>query len=556
MLTKLEKLTERIQAIQGFIATTAQDMAFAAISQELEKISNSLKLSKLIVQIVSNDLVSAQALQKFLFSCENLSEFYQFHVATLPGEPDQAIAISSEFYQLVDCDVLYLVVESRQMLSSNERWFIEQVRVSNAPIAKRFVVVEKLEIDSQSDQIGKSLEALVGRKPEEILIKRITTQVLLQVDQIESAYNLEAESLKQEIRQTEEKLNNIKQGNSTDQLKGQVEQALRQVNEDKEKFFRQVKLELNQSKAEFLDGYSRKSIIYKIQAFTDNLQPVVLRKENKKYVQLQAENAQGSADINIDMMHLCYSHLSWWVINEWEQIYLLYGEGGISQFFQKTYTLLSSVPSLRFRASLFQPERDNTHFQKSLKDLVARVPPDRYYKEVSVGSYLIRQIRNQWMGVMFLLTFVSIVGSSPNRKDLVKSILSPIYNLKGSPFLLTVALAIPLCFVFLLLFYNYYQDSQHKLEDEAKKLKRELGSYYQSFAKISVEKLAQDLIVALEAEEDRLRRILDSFRERFTAYITEVTKGQLFLKNDLENLVLQQRILDKARADLQKLKRI
>ncbi len=138
----------------------------------------------------------------------------------------------------------------------------------------------------------------------------------------------------------------------------------------------------------------------------------------------------------------------------------------------------------------------------------------------------------------------------------MKNIFKPIFGFKDNPVLLTIGLAVPLCFLFLLLFYNYSQDGQQKLEDEAKKLRRELQNYYQSFAKISVEKLAQDLVRALEAEEERLRRVIDSFREHLLTHVSEFKKNQTFLKSDLENLIIQQRGLDKAKAELQKLKRI
>jgi hypothetical protein len=604
MLTKSEKLAQRIRELQDFIATRIKnDGRFAAINQQLEIFSGSLKAGKLTVQIVSNNLISAQALHNFLCAHKTLPESYQFHVTSLP---ESAIPTSSEFYQLVDCDILCLVVDLKQALSNSEGWFIQQA--SQTQIAKRFVIVERPEISGQSDQLiqasiaeieakiqshspepsfqviplylypfypnvqettvdsnsqreleqfCKPLEALVRRKPEDVLVKRIGPQVLFQVAQVERVYDMEAEALRHEMQQVEGKLLSIKQSDSTNELKEQVEQALEQINGDKEKFFRQVKLELNQSKAGLLDGFNRKSIIYKIQAFTDNLQPFVIKRGAKKYVHLKSDSAQSSADINIDMMHLCYSSLSQWAIQEWEKIYIHYGEGGVSHFFQKTYSVLNLIPSLKFRASLFQPDQDNTLFQRSLKDLVAGVGCESYYKEVSVGNYLIRQVRNQWMGIMFLLTFITMTGlSSTNRRDFVKNIFKPIFSFKSNPFLLTIVLAIPLCFVFLLLFYNYHNDSQHKLEDEAKKLKRELCSYYQSFAKISVEKLTQDLMAALEAEEERLRRILDSFCDRFKAHITEVTKNQLFFKNDLDNLNSQLKELDKAKADLQKLKRI
>ncbi len=606
MLTKSEKIAQRIQEICDFITPrVAENITFAAISQELEKISNVLKKGKLTVQIVSNEPVSALALYNFLSNYKTLPEFYQFSVATLPNQPEQTAPKLSEFNQLVDCDVLCLVVELKQMLSSSEQWFVEQF--SNTHAVKQFVVVDITDnsqsnqpiqsntagveewikshnfepsieviplflypfyqnaqaittdasLQNKLEQFCKSLEALVKRRPEDILIKRITTQVLFQLLQIERIFDREAELLKQEIKQAEGKLSSLKQSDLTYDLKEQAEQAIKQVNEDKEKFFKQVKLEFNQSKAELLDGFNRKSISYKIQSFTDSLQPSVIRKGGAKYVQLYSGNAQNSADINIDMMYLCYSNLSQWAIAEWEQIYTSYGEGGISYFFQKTYATLNLIPSFKFRASLFQANRDKTCFQKSLKDLVAGVRCESYYKKVSVGSYLIRQVRNQWMGIMFLLTFVTMTGlSSSNRRDFMKNIFKPLYGFKDNPVLLTIGLAVPLCFLFLLLFYNYSQDGQQKLEDEAKKLRKELQSYYQSFAKVSVEKLAQDLISALETEEARLKKIIDSFREHLMAHISELKTNQSFLKSDLENLIVQQKSLDKAKADLQKLKRI
>ena len=605
MLTKSEKLAQRIQEIHDFITNRVdQDVTFATISQELEKLSNTLKKGKLIVQIVSNDPVSAQALHNFLSNYKTLPEFYQFCITTLPSQPEQAAPKLNEFHQLVDCDVLCLVIELKQTLSSSEQWFIEQA--NNTHAVKKFVVVipnndgqldQPIQVNmagieewiqSQNfepsteviplslypfypnvqattdsnlqhklEQFCKSLEALVKRRPEDILIKRITTQMLFQLVQIERIFDMETELLKQEIRQAEEKLSSLRQSDLTNDLKEQAEQALRQVNEEKEKFFRQVKLEFNQSKAELLDGFNRKSISYKIQSFTDSLQPSVIRRGGAKYVQLYSDNAQNSADINIDMMYVCYSSLSQWAIAEWEQIYTSYGEGGISYFFQKTYATLNLIPSFKFRASLFQSNRDKTCFQKSLKDLVAGVRCESYYKKVSVGSYLIRQVRNQWMGVMFLLTFVTMTGlSSSNRRDFMKNIFKPLYGFKDHPVLLTIGLAIPLCFLFLLLFYNYSQDGQQKLEDEAKKLRRELQNYYQSFAKVSVEKLSQDLISALETEEERLKKIIDSFRDHLMAHISELKTNQGFLKSDLENLITQQKGLDKAKADLQKLKRI
>lgn len=120
MLSKSEKLAQRLQELQDFIAVRVeQDLTFGSISQELEEISNSLRTGNLKIQIVSNNLLSAQAPQNFLGTCKLLPEHYQLHVADFPNDARESILISSELNQLVDCDILRIVL-NLNYISSNE----------------------------------------------------------------------------------------------------------------------------------------------------------------------------------------------------------------------------------------------------------------------------------------------------------------------------------------------------------------------------------------------------------------------------------------------------
>jgi hypothetical protein len=52
-----------------------------------------------------------------------------------------------------------------------------------------------------------------------------------------------------------------------------VKEGLTKVAQDQEQFFKQVKLEVNHSKAALLDEYDRHSLIHQIQVFASSLQP-------------------------------------------------------------------------------------------------------------------------------------------------------------------------------------------------------------------------------------------------------------------------------------------
>lgn len=91
MSLKCEKLANRIQEIQQFVAVRIeQGEIFKTVYQELVKIADSLRQGKLTIQIVSQNPVSAQALQKFFSTYNSLLKSYDFQTIPLLKEPEQA----------------------------------------------------------------------------------------------------------------------------------------------------------------------------------------------------------------------------------------------------------------------------------------------------------------------------------------------------------------------------------------------------------------------------------------------------------------------------------
>lgn len=499
----------------------------------------------------------------------------------------QSASKDDEFYKhLADCDVVCLVVNPSQLVSTDEKQFIE--KAIKAQIAKLVVVVDtsstlgqvnqiiknnlaeveawvksqnsgsplKLAflllhpfypnaqasaIDAKSlddiDKFYQSLDALAKQGVEDILIKRVSLQRLSKITLIERTIASKEETLKREIRAEEEKLQSFEKGN----LKEQAKKALKQASDERDKFFKQVKSELSQAKGRILDEFSKKSISYKIQQFIDNLTPVFVKKQGFTYIQLKPETSQ-EQDVSSTLSYLCRSELIQWSTEEWKRVCTDYADDGLSGLIKRIRETLCFIPSLSPPDSLLQPIQ-NIDVQKSFEVSLVESSAEIRYKETSLGGHLFKNVKSQVALILTTLTFFAnvFISQDPNIKQQWKQWLG----------LITVLL---LPFVVVWLIYDYQKNKEAKLEETGEKLKKEVCSHYQSIAKSFVERIVQSFGMRLEAEDQRLKGIIETVGEQFVAHITEIDKNQVLVKANLEKLKLQQKSLEKEKADVQKLK--
>ena len=151
---------------------------------------------------------------------------------------------------------------------------------------------------------------------------------------------------------------------------------------------------------------------------------------------------------------------------------------------------------------------------------------------------------------MFAVGMIAMLsGAAMGGRQMLAGIVQ---NLRNTPWLFGIIIFILISFTT----YAYQKNNSLKLEELAEKLKKDLSNHYQSFAKNLAERLVQDFSVALEIEERRMKEALEIVNEKFTEHIIDVEKSQLMLKNNIEQQKLQQKNLDKEKAELQKLKRV
>jgi len=485
--------------------------------------------------------------------------------------------------EAIDCDILYLVCDRT---TPTKAWQGLVTIANAAPIAKRVVIgsipsltqietwlcsqdmsdsfellvlsLSSFSLQTQISEINsgaqqelerfcQSLETFIKGKPEDILAQRLTARVLEKLSAIEQVFDREAEAIAQQLQQEEDKIQTL----ASDDVKEQVKKALRKASDDKDKFFKQVKLELNQSKAALLDAYSKKSITYKIEEFIERLKPQIVKKNGFQYIQLRAENpVTVNGNVNADLTYFCSHELKKWADKEWQLVTTAYSEGGLNAIVKTIYKTLNFLPSTNIDKSLFYTDR-GIDIQKSLMNSFIEAPYEGRYQGVSPLTYILKQIRANMMQFTFLAGFGAMfvgVKISGGGKQIVSSITQP---LRENPILFGIAIFFLIC----LLTYTYQKDTTLQLEAIADKLRKELSNHYQSLSKNLVEKLVLEITTVLEAEEKRLKDALEIASDKFTTYIIDLEKSQLLLKTNLEQQKMRLRNLDKEKADLQKLKR-
>lgn len=111
--------------------------------------------------------------------------------------------------------------------------------------------------------------------------------------------------------------------------------------------------------------------------------------------------------------------------------------------------------------------------------------------------------------------------------------------------------------LFLSLIRGYQKYKEVEQEKEAERLKNNLRSHYQSLVKNRlIEEIIRNIMLALEAEEQRIDKIINTAKQRTEQTIAEVRSSQSLLQTRIDGRKKQQNELSRDLNDLQKLKRI
>ncbi|MBW4475168.1 MAG: hypothetical protein KME45_33035 [Stenomitos rutilans HA7619-LM2] len=574
MSLKTDKINQRIQDIQQFAAVRSErSSVFSAVYNELEKTSELLNEGKLVLHIVSEDPTLAVALQNLYKAHKTLPDLYKFQITALPSKP-----------QIGEFDVLCIVVDAGQILPDTIKRVLE--KASQIPMLKLLMVIdmlssdpdnqrrvqtaisevdswlsnqnpiapheitallllpfypdslrEKVEVNFQKDldKFCLSLEVLVKGKVEDILIKQATAQLLAQLAQIKTVFNQEEAELKVRLQEEERKLQGT---GGIGGLKKDIEKAFKKADMDRADFFKRAKEKSSSIKRILSNESDTRSLKYEIKQLADDLR--VDSKNKGKYTTVSLQLPDGRSCHEMLISH-CRNSLSEFANDTWKRLCNSSNEGGMVNLAQRMSQTLSIVPSLYLPKPLFQPDQTfdiQRYFQSTSKtefDWKSR------YKRESFGSFLIKEIRSNIMiATSFFMLFAG-TATVLTSSSVDKTPPTGIFDLKIAKAGLT---AFILPFIVGITYSTYRQNVSEKQEDASEKLRSIGCKHYQAIAIDYVDNVVDFTNKKLDAEEQKIRDILEEAREKFITYTGEAENRIINYKAQLSNLNTEKTKLD------------
>lgn len=384
------------------------------------------------------------------------------------------------------------------------------------------------------EQFCESLQVLSKEKAEEILTEWTTLKLNQQIDHIECILVQRDAALKEKLQKDEERFRELSQNN----FKKQAEKVYKKVDGERDSFFKQVKAELNQSKAGLLDEFRQSGLPYKIQQFTKQLQPAVSDRGGYRYVRLKVRAndtaSRPTNDVHATATELCHTELTQWAITEWNRIRSEYAGGGLDALLRKSYESLNFIPELVLPDDGFSTSQ--TLSIQSVLDASSVEPTiELRYKQVGLGAYMFKNLRGQIITIVGTITMLGSSFIGPDAKVILIPALIPI--------------------TLVMVWLSHKQEKETKIEEIVEKLQKETVSYYQSYVKGLVERLMQRIGGLLDSEERRFRETLENVKESYAAHITELEKTQSQLKAQLDEMKRPgQSRFEKDLAELRKLR--
>jgi len=457
------------------------------------------------------------------------------------GQTSNPIQASSNITAITG-DLIFLVINPKQGISNSEKQLIEQI--SKVQIVGFIIVADVSETNQQDSQrinanltaieswikvqypqLAQSLEVvslplhpfypnippsplspaiqqqfaqfceplitLAKTQGETILAKRIDSQLQAQLQGIAQVLNTQEEALNTEIQRTDA----ILQGHTLEYWREYLIRATKQVSEEREEFFREARTEFSRARIDFGSDFIPNNLMQKIEDFVRSLDPVVTKLQGHICIQLQPHNR---ADLHQTILQFCQAELTQWGNQQWERIRYVPHTEGLEGLLRKSYTRLNCLPGFQLTNTFNQPPA-KLGFYNSLNISFVEVKADISYSESSGDAF-------GGIAKIAMLTASTAVGismGSPYALIQGASVVSALTGFIGG------SLSRP-------------QQQQLKLEQVIDSLRRNTCSHYQKIARYLLDRVAQEIVSALDTAERGFRKSLEGSDEQFRGYFKEL----------------------------------
>jgi|GEM_PF-5244893 len=325
-------------------------------------------------------------------------------------------------------------------------------------------------------------------------LKDIMKEITAKIDKV---FNHREEYLQAQIKQASSA---SLQGLSEAEFKQQVNNVFKEISQDKEQTVRLLKQEVTQSRSELLNPFKTNSLIYKLEKFIEKLKTSKGKDGENVYVRLYEEGMSESESIHERIIAIVKTELTQWMQDEWDKITNSYANNGLNGLVLRNKIVISKViPHFSSSKTSFQPGEAPSFDLESFLDV-----------SVLTGTSKV------------------MIAESADKSDLLGLGVDAALGLFAGQW-------IPLVFQGIYLVRKQDGDKL-KLEQKTDTLKKTISSKYQSLAKIVSEKLMLILMMALDAEKQRITEKFDTLNSEVGKLISDSKKVTDELTRKLNSL--------------------
>lgn len=380
-------------------------------------------------------------------------------------------------------------------------------------------------IEQQFVQFAAPLIDLAKNQGAELLASRITQKLQAQIQRTDRILGFQEEALKHEIQRTEASL----KGSSLEYLRDRYSSLKRQMEESRDDFFRESKTAFLRNRDDFLTEFIPNNLIQKTEDFIGQLEPVVTRLNGQVCIQLEPQNGQELHAVAIQFFQV---ELTQWGDRQWEYIRCSVEGQGLEGLVRKAYNQLNCFPEFQLTNTFASPVAKldfSTHFNTSFSE----VKPDISYGESSGDTFGgIARIAMLSAQVAIGIGASVSAGQTPSPYALMQgaSAVSALAGFVGAS-------------------VSRSQQQKLKIEQVVDSLKRTTSNYYKNIARYLLNRVAQEIGSAIEAEDRRFRKSRDTADEQIRRYFME-------LENISRGYRTRQETLYKDRVAFEQIKRL
>ena len=471
---------------------------------EIDSIIEELRLNKPKIKIASPDIKLAKKLKIISEQNSNLKAKYKL----------QIIPADVEIRHIVNSGELVCLIYSRQQeISRRDRQLIREAQLKNIgililvtdresknsqgkvdhwlkqqnyefkldilfPIDNFFCFENKIQIDRYQQFV------------EQLFPKASTA---LEIRLLNKANHLTNKHIQANKKDLQQKINEQKKlcfpDNNPDALRQKINKLVQKIHKENNHTFRQIKHQINQSKAQIINPFVENSLIWETQQIIQNSEVKLIKVEKQTYLSPVVKTNNLSETLYLYLANFYQSKFNSWLEQEVQEIAKTYADGGLNNLRKKIKNELKLLASLCDREMKLTPAnliKFELHNFVSLAIL----------KENSQTSFEYHYNQSTWFRLFFCVT----IGLSI---FLITKILFGVGRYFGFAILL---------FQFINLLLG--QDVKTlKLKQQSKELKRNLDSQHKTLIRFLADRVVQDLIAALDNEHQAYQQQIDAIAQ-------------------------------------------